>query len=330
MPIAKVRVREFDPRGNIGLQYFQEVAISGGSRPSIPKDIIEKWNSSLMRLLKLFNADIGRVTQITSQQITVLTYQSTLDNYVIQEKVKPLGLASYSETVIGTNGSLYIEDSAKLPLWKENYDQHQGLHGFLGFPLEWPGHETFGTIEILTKNKLSASELHQEMMIELTQSMIGDLRQLHLEQQLEFFSTMDPLTQTSNRRILQEWVQTEFHRTQRNKSPFAIGIFHIANLKDLNREYGRPVGDSTLEEIAQILIDGIRNTDEVGRWSDTHFMVLCPDTGKAGVEALKQKLEEAFDQHSYTEKIDVTVETEWIIANGEEDNLNELLNKFHF
>lgn len=59
-------------------------------------------------------------------------------------------------------------------------------------------------------------------------------------------------------------------------------------------------------------------------------MVLCPDTGKAGVEALKQKLEEAFDQHSYTEKIDVTVETEWIIANGEEDNLNELLNKFHF
>lgn len=330
MPTSKVRVREFDPKGSVGLQYFQEVAIGGPKRPKIPSDITEKWNTSLELLLRLFQADLGRITHISHHSIEVTHFVSTDPQYKVQEPQKPLGLSTYSETVIGTNYSLYIPDSRKIPLWKENYDEHQGFHGFLGLPLEWPGHETYGTLEILSRKKLEISELQEELFLQFAQSITSDLRQLHLESQLEYFSTMDPLTQTLNRRVLEEWIQSEFYRSQRTSSPFAIGVIHMKNLKELNRDYGRPVGDSTLEEIAQIITDGIRGTDELGRWSDTHFMILCPDTGEAGVKTLTTKLNESFESHKYTEKVQVELESQWVISQGKEENLNSLLNQLNF
>lgn len=326
MPTSKVRVREFDPTGGIGLQYHQEVAIGDESRPLIPQDILDNWSATLNNLLQVFGADLARIIQVNHQGTRVIHYRAVDPLYLIKEPVKPLGLATYSETIIGTNGSLYLQDARTIPLWKENYDQHQGWISILGMPLEWPGHETFGTLEILSKSPLLVTDTFQDLFFEISKGFTGDLRQLHLEQRLDFFSTMDPLTSVHNRRVLEDWINTEFFRVRRTRSPFSIGLVHIKNLKSLNKEYGRPVADSTLEEVAQLLVDTIRNTDEIGRWSDTHFMILCPDTGEAGIKTMGAKVSEALTEHHFTEKVAVDIECNWEIVNGHEKDAQAVLN----
>tara|TARA_B110000483_G_C18132215_1_gene518096 strand:- start:467 stop:1459 length:993 start_codon:yes stop_codon:yes gene_type:complete len=330
MPTAKVRVREIEATGHIALQYFQDVAISGNERPKPSDELIAKWEASIELLCKLTQAKVGRITQISESQMSTLTTYFSEDTLPKFESVIPLGLASYSETIIGTNSSLYIKDATSIPLWENNFDLRSGYKSIIGVPIEWPSHETFGTLELLSNQPLELSRIQQALIGEFQVSILGDLRQLHLESQLEFFTTIDPLTQVSTRRTIQDQLEFEFMRARRTRSPFAIGFIHLTNLKDINRDQGNPVGDATLEDVATAVVETSRATDSLGRWSDAHFLLICPETGTSGLETMKSKLNSQLDAFTFTEKVEPQIETQWILIEGQDKSIEEILHHLKF
>jgi len=98
--------------------------------------------------------------------------------------------------------------------------------------------------------------------------------------QLMTFSEVrtDPLTRVSNRRCLDETLDTMFAMQERYGEHFSLAIFDIDHFKQVNDKKGHLQGDRTLQAVARILDETVRDTDVVARYGGEEFVVVMPHT----------------------------------------------------
>lgn len=98
--------------------------------------------------------------------------------------------------------------------------------------------------------------------------------------QLMTFSEVrtDPLTRVSNRRGLDETLDSMFALMERYEDPFSLVIFDIDHFKQVNDKKGHLHGDRTLQAVARILDESVRDTDIVARYGGEEFVVVLPKT----------------------------------------------------
>jgi diguanylate cyclase (GGDEF)-like protein len=98
--------------------------------------------------------------------------------------------------------------------------------------------------------------------------------------QLMTFSEVrtDPLTRVSNRRCLDETLDSMFALMERYEEPFSLAIFDIDHFKQVNDKKGHLYGDRTLQAVARILDETVRDTDIVARYGGEEFVVVMPHT----------------------------------------------------
>jgi diguanylate cyclase len=88
----------------------------------------------------------------------------------------------------------------------------------------------------------------------------------------------DPLTRVSNRRGLDETLQSMLALMERYDQPFSVAIFDIDHFKQVNDSKGHQHGDRTLQAVARILDDSVRDSDVVARYGGEEFVVVMPHT----------------------------------------------------
>jgi len=88
----------------------------------------------------------------------------------------------------------------------------------------------------------------------------------------------DPLTRVSNRRGLDESLESMFALMERYDQPFSLAIFDIDHFKQVNDTKGHLYGDRTLQAVAKILDDTVRDTDVVARYGGEEFVVVMAHT----------------------------------------------------
>jgi diguanylate cyclase len=125
------------------------------------------------------------------------------------------------------------------------------------------------------------------------------LAQLHIE--LDSASALarhDSLTDTLNRKGLDEALTREIARVQRKDSMLSICLLDIDNFKKLNDRLGHDMGDNALVHLANVARNCMRPTDTLARYGGEEFVILMPDTPlDAGIEAmvrLQRELTKAF------------------------------------
>jgi diguanylate cyclase len=98
--------------------------------------------------------------------------------------------------------------------------------------------------------------------------------------QLMTFSEVrtDPLTRVSNRRGLDETLEALFALMQRYSESFSIAIFDIDHFKQVNDKKGHLFGDRTLQAVARVIDESVRDTDIVARYGGEEFVVVMPHT----------------------------------------------------
>lgn len=89
---------------------------------------------------------------------------------------------------------------------------------------------------------------------------------------------IDDLTQTLNRRGLDEAFQTEIARSQRTNTPLCVALLDLDNFKQLNDRLGHHAGDEVLRFLVSSLKAGLRPTDVMARWGGEEFVLLLPQT----------------------------------------------------
>jgi diguanylate cyclase (GGDEF)-like protein len=110
----------------------------------------------------------------------------------------------------------------------------------------------------------------------------------------------DALTGMSNRRDMMARLSNELKRSVRYEYPVSVILIDIDHFKKVNDTYGHGVGDQVLVALAQLLNNGIRDTDSAARWGGEEFLICLPHTSCG-------------DAKKVAEKLRSTVEENWII-----------------
>lgn len=84
----------------------------------------------------------------------------------------------------------------------------------------------------------------------------------------------DHLTQTLNRRSLEEELIKTENKFQRDNQDYAIVFFDIDHFKDVNDLYGHEAGDIILHTFASLLLKLTRDTDTIARYGGEEFVAV--------------------------------------------------------
>lgn len=109
--------------------------------------------------------------------------------------------------------------------------------------------------------------------------------------QLEEMSNTDGLTGVHNRRYFDFQLEAELQRAQRTNGSVALLIIDIDHFKDVNDEYGHPVGDVCLIEVASRLRQSVKRIgDTVARYGGEEFAVIITNTDDAHCLILAEQI----------------------------------------
>jgi diguanylate cyclase (GGDEF)-like protein/PAS domain S-box-containing protein len=115
----------------------------------------------------------------------------------------------------------------------------------------------------ITERKLAGENLRLRM---------AEIEALH--EQLREQAIRDPITGLFNRRYLQETLDREIARAQRENKPVGIIMIDIDHFKQVNDTYGHKAGDLTLENLGRLINENLRASDIPCRYGGEEFIIV--------------------------------------------------------
>jgi diguanylate cyclase (GGDEF)-like protein len=106
---------------------------------------------------------------------------------------------------------------------------------------------------------------------------------------------VDPLTGIPNRLAFHERLSSEWGRARRYGRTLGLLLLDMDGLKQINDEHGHAAGDEAIREIAESITAGTRDYDFAARLAGDEFVVLCPETGGAGLREISEVLRAGLD-----------------------------------
>ena len=136
----------------------------------------------------------------------------------------------------------------------------------------------------------------QELMI----AQVRDIaHHVTLREKLAQQASVDPLTQTFNRRAFAE-LSADIHAScARNGTEYAILLVDLDYLKALNDTHGHLAGDFVLRELAQLCQSNLRSDDILARFGGDEFIILLPRTGLTASLAIAERLQQSVEQFAF-------------------------------
>jgi diguanylate cyclase (GGDEF)-like protein len=107
----------------------------------------------------------------------------------------------------------------------------------------------------------------------------------------------DPLTHLPNRR----YAEARLDGLLSAGSAPGLAVVDVDHFKSINDAIGHPGGDAVLRVVAELLVDGVRDTDEVCRWAGDEFVILLPDTTAEQAERALERIRRAIAGHDWAE-----------------------------
>lgn len=119
---------------------------------------------------------------------------------------------------------------------------------------------------------------------------VETVRRIHLQEEVRRQAIHDPLTGVYNRYYFNEILQKEKKRSKRYERPIAFLMIDINDLGTINDQFGFHIGDEVLQTVASLLLEVIRETDIVVRYSGDEFLIVLPETNSEEAEFARQRI----------------------------------------
>jgi diguanylate cyclase (GGDEF)-like protein/PAS domain S-box-containing protein len=123
----------------------------------------------------------------------------------------------------------------------------------------------------------------------------SDRRRLELD--LRRRADHDHLTSLLNRRAFERELERELGLASRYRTPCAMLVLDVDNLKSVNDVHGHLAGDAVLRAVAEGLRKRLRQTDIAGRLGGDEFGVLLPHADEAAARTVAGEILEAVRAH---------------------------------
>ncbi|MCF8150289.1 MAG: diguanylate cyclase [Sulfuritalea sp.] len=112
----------------------------------------------------------------------------------------------------------------------------------------------------------------------------------------------DALTGVLNRKGLDEALEKEISRLQRQGGMLSLAMLDIDNFKKLNDTLGHFVGDAALVHLASVVQETIRPQDTLARYGGEEFVVLLPSTSMTDAVAAMTRVQRELTRRFFLNK----------------------------
>jgi len=162
----------------------------------------------------------------------------------------------------------------------------QGLNTEIAVPILGP----FGLYGIiLIGSKTFESDYNRDELFFLQQlmSFVSQAIKNHLHYE---HSLRDVKTGLFNHGFFLTRLNEEVFRTKRSGYHSSLIVMDVDKFKNFNDDYGHLAGDKVLEDLAQVIKQGVRQDDIPSRFGGEEFTVLLPNTDKETVWNIAERL----------------------------------------
>ena len=147
-------------------------------------------------------------------------------------------------------------------------------------------------LEPATPTSRQAERRLAAVLVEQVALALGNLK---LRESLRNQSICDPLTGLFNRRYMEESLEREFSRANRNKTSVAIIMMDIDHFKRFNDTFGHQAGDTLLRILGDFLKKNTRGQDIACRYGGEEFALVLTESNLEGAlqraEILRQQVQ---------------------------------------
>jgi diguanylate cyclase (GGDEF)-like protein/PAS domain S-box-containing protein len=159
------------------------------------------------------------------------------------------------------------------------------------------------------KVRLSAQEvLGERGQMDAYQVIVEDVtKQRELEDHLRRLAASDPLTGLANYRHLIDALDMEIRRSNRTGREFALLLFDMDGLKQLNDRHGHLTGSQALCRTADALTLFCRDIDTAARFGGDEFALLLPETGIEAAHSVARRISSSIAEDGNGPPISVSV-----------------------
>jgi len=116
-----------------------------------------------------------------------------------------------------------------------------------------------------------------------------------LQKELEKQANTDYLTGLLNRRAFFKFSDKYFSEARRHNRQLSLIMIDIDLFKDINDNYGHPVGDTIIQFISSQVNKYLRKEDLFARVGGEEFAVLLPNTNREWAEVVAEKIRNHID-----------------------------------
>ncbi|MCZ2288273.1 MAG: diguanylate cyclase [Anaerolineales bacterium] len=146
----------------------------------------------------------------------------------------------------------------------------------------------------LSKN----TEMELRIVNERLQAKLEEVERLH--EQLREESIRDGLTRLFNRRYMEETLEREISRNEREPRSVSVVMMDVDLFKTINDSFGHQGGDAVLQTLGTMLLENTRLSDIACRYGGDEMLVVLPGATREVACARAEEWRAAFSQMTFT------------------------------
>lgn len=217
--------------------------------------------------------------------------------------------------------SIFLEELRSVMAFNSfSYQHHQGhdsyvyTEGYGGqhqceYNLTLQG-EHFGYLTLNRRSRFAEEEL--AVLEQLIGILVFPLRNCWRYRQVWDAALTDSITSLGNKRAMLASMERSMLLSGRHGEPLSLLLCDLDHFKRVNDNHGHVFGDQVLAEIAQVIRQSIRSSDEAFRYGGEEFAVILPHTDMVEASIVAERIRIAVEQFrlSYEGRsVKVTVST---------------------
>lgn len=189
--------------------------------------------------------------------------------------------SSLSGLCVAEGIPLCSDDTESDPRVDREACRRVGIASMICVPL-FHGGDAVGVLKVLSK-RTAAFDAEDIATLELLARIVATvMHQARAHEAALHLSLHDELTGLSNRRAFEARLLQEFDRYRRYQRPLSLVVVDLDGFKRLNDSSGHAAGDHALREIASLLKNAMRVSDDCFRIGGDEFAIILPDTPREG------------------------------------------------
>jgi two-component system cell cycle response regulator len=254
------------------------------------RDTIAALNSTLNyeEVLDLVLANLARVVPHDAANIALLNEDGMIQikrarGY--EERRLEKKILAFSEPVdkfwtftqaIHSKHPLVVPDTTQQPHWV-HIPLSTWIRSFACAPIIVKG-KVIGILNLDSAQPGFFTEEHARNLQTFADQAAVAIENARLYNDADRLAKIDGLTGLFNRRTLLEKAESEYNAARRYKHHLSLIMLDLDHFKKINDDYGHPMGDLALKQLATTCQKNLREVDIIGRYGGEEFLVVMKET----------------------------------------------------